>query len=718
MPKIDIQKIRQKGNIMQSISLAIQEKSKIMPEKKNDINKIITDNTIKKEIKQNPIFGGFRMIKEIPSENTGNSNNMVVHTDKIKQEIPVLNGTKNQESLSPGDATNNSSKKQQEKPLTTEGSEIIEVNTSSSEGVERNIQKMDIFTQILVSDDDFYDAEKQLRHASDIFESCQAGIGKNYFELFENHQNFVKAGIGADSIRGLVLRFSANDLCDVNHEDFTLFLKRIFNKLTEKENILSCAGYRTSNTTECQVLIYPLNGRQLNVINWVDARSKQLKTKIKNKIIEEVAGNFGLNLSESMDIINLGHTPFLDNFPKVKTTQGDRQELFYDTVRGDDQIQTDMPRDKIEEITKIIIKDFTIGIHQAAYLKLNNGSYTPDEYLEEASSQMKRDYPDMTKRDRKFVLGRLRSAALGFYVLDDLINDKKISDIKITSPSRIRVKVQGQRRTSNLRFIDTDDYYRFLQGILARYQRDPDQQIHVFTDKFIHPDYILRNNITLDDINSDFPTYHIRKVPKEKYTIDELIALGVMDRTVANFLIWAARNAKGLVFTGKGSSGKTTMMNTLLEETPSNASGLVIQESEELFTLTKPEMTFEHITYDYDLKALAKNGLLTDIDYFIIGEVKGEEAMYFINACDTGNKGWCSVHSPSSTEAINKLADYVTYASKYNQEQAKYMLKELEVVVFMKNFKVAEISMVDGWDYEKKDLKYNVIFHRSDLCDS
>ena len=130
---------------------------------------------------------------------------------------------------------------------------------------------------------------------------------------------------------------------------------------------------------------------------------------------------------------------------------------------------------------------------------------------------------------------------------------------------------------------------------------------------------------------------------------------------------------------------------------------------------SKPEMTVEHITEDYDLKDLAKNGLLTDIDYFIIGEVKGEEAMYFINACDTGNKAWCSVHSPSSEEAINKLADYVMYASKYNHEEALYMLKELQVIVFMKNFKVAEISEVVGWDESTHNLKYRTVFRKESL---
>lgn len=249
-----------------------------------------------------------------------------------------------------------------------------------------------------------------------------------------------------------------------------------------------------------------------------------------------------------------------------------------------------------------------------------------------------------------------------------------------------------------------------------RYGLDPDKQIHVFTDTESNENYILRCDLTLEEINAGFPIMHIRKFPKNKYTIEQLIEFGMMDPVVANYMIWAARYAKGIVFTGKGSAGKSTIMNSLLEYTPSNASGLVIQESNELYS-DKPEMVFEQITEEYDLKALAKNGLLTDIDYFIIGEVKGEEAMYFINACDTGNKAWCSVHSPSSTEAINKLADYVMYASKYSHQEALYMLKELQVIVFMKNFKVAEISEVIGWDEERNNLKYRTVFRRKDLVE-
>lgn len=143
----------------------------------------------------------------------------------------------------------------------------------------------------------------------------------------------------------------------------------------------------------------------------------------------------------------------------------------------------------------------------------------------------------------------------------------------------------------------------------------------------------------------------------------------------------------------------------------------VIQENEELFSNKHPDLMFQHVVtsrrqneIQFDLKDLARNGLLTDLDYFIIGEIKGGEAFYFLNAAYTGHKCWASCHGSSSTEAINKLADYVTYESGYSQAEAKKMLQSLETIVFMKNFKVTEISEITGWNEEKKDLTYRAIY--------
>lgn len=84
--------------------------------------------------------------------------------------------------------------------------------------------------------------------------------------------------------------------------------------------------------------------------------------------------------------------------------------------------------------------------------------------------------------------------------------------------------------------------------------------------------------------------------------------------------------------------------------------------------------------------------------------------MVFLNAASTGHICSCTVHAPSAKDAIDKLADYVTYESKYSKEQAMYMLKELKTIVFMSHFKIREIVEITGWDDEKKQLIFKTVY--------
>lgn len=537
----------------------------------------------------------------------------------------------------------------------------------------------------------------------------------SWLERWQAVYDYSKPGVSSEGVVAISGKVFLGSVFRVAPDAFSRFSFQFISGLFGKENLLSFMVGGNQSGTTCHFLAFPLKGRQLTPEPWIDSRSKNIKTSLSNKFLDLLSQEFGIDFTDRDNVDN-GHTEYLDNFPIVKTSKEDITEVFYNTITEENQVQTDTPIDKVRRITNEVIKNFTVGIEKGTYIKLVSQDISTEEYLREVKAYLKRMYSELSPNDLRLILKKVEGAATGFYILDDLINDIKISDIKVVSPNKIRVKVEGERKTSNLHFIDTPDYFRFLDGLVKRYGLNSDEQIHVFTDTETNADFILRCNLTLGEINSDYPVFHIRKIPKNKYTLEQLIEFGMMDPVVANYLTWAARSASGIVFTGKGSAGKTTLMNTLLEYVPRNSSGLVIQESNELYS-SQPEFTFEQISGKYDLKTLAKNGLLTDIDYFIIGEVKGEEAMYFINACDTGNKAWCSVHSPSSTEAINKLADYVMYASKYSHQEALYMLKELQVVVFMKNFKVAEISEVIGWDEDSKNLKYRTVFRRPDLVE-
>lgn len=580
-------------------------------------------------------------------------------------------------------------------------------------------QSIQIKTTLLKSTDEIRKVDVW-RHKTDIGDACadEGGALVDWGDLWDRRQKQELAGVSQENVLAIDFIIVIPKDFRADPEGTAVFTRDYFSYFFNKENILSALYGVQDGMPFCRLLVYPLDVRQLNPGRWIDSYSHGLKREYREAYLKSLSGFLGVNYDEDIASRANGHTPYLDNFPPVVTRHEDNVEMPYTTISPDSQVQTDLPRDRVRDISNATITAFTNGIHKGEYIKLVGGDQSLSQYLNEAKKYLKDTFPGMSGRDTSLVIRRLSSAAAGYYILDPLIADPAISDIKVTSPFKIRVKVSGQRKTSNLSFLSEADYYRFLEGILARRGLDPDDEIFVFTDKTTSNVATLRFNITMDAINSEYPVLHIRKIPKDKPTIQDLIKLDVLDEKTANYLIWAARNARGLVFTGKGSSGKTTMMNTLLEYTPSDRSGLVIQESEELRS-DKPELTFERVTPDYDLKALARNGLLTDIDYFIIGEIKGDEALDFIVAATTGNKAWCSVHGSSTAGGLDRLVDYILKAgrSKYTRPQALSMLKDLQVVVFMKNFKVVEISEIMGYDDVKEQLIFRTVLKRNDLIE-
>ena len=309
----------------------------------------------------------------------------------------------------------------------------------------------------------------------------------------------------------------------------------------------------------------------------------------------------------------------------------------------------------------------------------------------------------------------------GYQILEELINDESISDIKVLSFDNIRVKRNGKRESTNIKFKDNDDYKKFIKVVAATNEINLSRinAMQTFLDKDSNDKFRLRFNISTEYINSnDLPLLQIRKIPKKKYTKEQLIELGLFTNEQNDYLIKKLEEGNLILFTGKGASGKTTMINYLIDQISHQKSGLAIQENDELFSDTHPEMIFQHVVTNkgegkiqYLLKDLAVNGLLIDLDWFIIGEIKGGEAMYLMVAANTGHQCMASVHGNSAIEAMDKLIDYMTWESRYSKEELCSMFKHMDITIgYCKDFKLAEITNIKGYDEEKKEFKYHKVF--------
>lgn len=309
-----------------------------------------------------------------------------------------------------------------------------------------------------------------------------------------------------------------------------------------------------------------------------------------------------------------------------------------------------------------------------------------------------------------------------FHVLTEVMEAKDISDIKVLAWDNVRIKQLGKRKGTGIRFWSPEDFRGFVEMIAVKngINMGKVNAIQTFTDKKSSEEFIYRFNISTDTVNSTGEPYlHIRKIPKEKKTIDELIDLKMLDRKMVEYLN-QKRKTGYMIICGKNGSGKTYLLNALLDEIPKDESVMVVQENEELFSNKHPDMMFQHIAVrkgdkkiNFSLKELVINSLLTDIDHIIIGEIKGEEALYFISAALSGCNGMTTIHSINASGALDKLADYCKWASDYSRNEIFKMLSCVRTIVYVNDFQIKEIVENHGWDEGIKSNQLEVVYDKA-----
>lgn len=327
---------------------------------------------------------------------------------------------------------------------------------------------------------------------------------------------------------------------------------------------------------------------------------------------------------------------------------------------------------------------------------------------------------DVSNKDAliKEEIARFEKYMWGYYVIEPLLSDPDISDIKILSYDNISYKKNGKRYVSDIKFANIADYKRFVSMICTRNKKNfsvANAQVK-FSDSLSNPLFRLRFNLSSENINSSgIPSVHIRTISKIKVTLDELVKRKYMTNKEKNYLIERFQAGESVVFIGANASGKTTGVNALLEEFPCDKSALIIQETDELFVEQEnhPMVQVQHTVEDngesqvnHTLYELANVGLMDDDDMFVLGEVKsGEDAGALPALIATGSQVMLTGHGNDEIEGIYKLADYVKQATGYSMDQSLKFFAGLNLVCYIEKYKLKSMSRVYGWDYENECLK-------------
>lgn len=363
------------------------------------------------------------------------------------------------------------------------------------------------------------------------------------------------------------------------------------------------------------------------------------------------------------------------------------------------------------------------------------------EIREQLSEYQSEGGAAITEEEKDMVMELIDRELWGYGIIDPFIHEADISDIKIYGAKRVMGKEVGQRIPLPVEFDSEKVYLKFVSKLLERNKINlgTANAIQTFTDTSLD-DFILRITVISALLtDSGLPVIAVRKIPKDKYDLMNLTHKGMFqkgsrekkvkekERQARVFeqmnpqlgpLIMKMIHSKGILFTGKGASGKTTLMNAMIAEIPHDESVMICQENAELFDLNHPDLFGCHVLTNtgdskisYELGDLTRAALLVDLDRVIVGEVKnGSEAAGLSKASMTGHKCWTSVHGESCQMAVDKMADYISQATGYSTRDALKQLLGFEYVVHLKNFRVDEVVRIAGWNAEEECLIYETVY--------
>lgn len=373
-----------------------------------------------------------------------------------------------------------------------------------------------------------------------------------------------------------------------------------------------------------------------------------------------------------------------------------------------------------EELLERIIEDYTAS-KLPDMMRLRHGSITKDAFMEEVSAHAISQYQP-TAETLKHGLQLFEQYVFGYSRLTPLIEDPEITDIRCIAYNNIRVKRKGKREAANVSFKSEDEYRTFISFVATKNQVNISNlnAVQRFCDNTSIGGVILRFTVIMPLLNTyDAPYLHIRKVLMDFPEMPELIKAGMMTEDLSKLLIRRFREGSTLIC-GSNSSGKTTIMNALKETLPENVAVMVCQQVDELTTKHHPDMMFTHSLpsageskVSYDLKDISIAGLTMDIDYFIVGETKGDEAAYLLNAAYSGQICATTLHAPGPKQALDKLIDYALCApaNHYTKPELARMLADcFQTVIYMSGYKVAQVCKIDGWDADSQEIHYTTLY--------
>lgn len=361
-----------------------------------------------------------------------------------------------------------------------------------------------------------------------------------------------------------------------------------------------------------------------------------------------------------------------------------------------------------QEIRKIIAET-QLKINDSEVLALIEAYVLKDQRMSMQSYRAKKNVIDSVFNATRMELD----------ILQPLAENNQISEIMVNGTDHVFIERGGRLEKTDIKFESCEQLEEIIRRIAGKVHREINE-LNPIVDARLEDG--SRINAIYKNIAIDGPILTIRKFPRNRITMEELIKNNSVSLEAAEFLKVLVIGGYNIFISGGTSSGKTTFLNVLSNYIPKDERVIVIEDSAEL-QITAIENIVRMETKNANVQGkgeitvrqLIKTSLRMRPDRIIVGEVRGGEVLDMIQAMNTGHDGSLSTgHANSPAGMLSRLETmFLTVADFPIDAIRSQLASAIDIIVHLgklkdKSRKVLEITEVEA--YKSGQIVLNPLF--------
>lgn len=333
------------------------------------------------------------------------------------------------------------------------------------------------------------------------------------------------------------------------------------------------------------------------------------------------------------------------------------------------------------------------------------------ELIDEMLIRESKEVP-MTLAERKQLRKELFYAIRKLDVLQELVDDPRITEIMINGPDCIFIEQDGRLHQSDLHFESREKLQNVIQQIVADCNRVVNEASPIVDARLSNG---ARVNVVLNPVALNGPIVTIRRFPDKPIMMEDLISYGSITVEVCEWLSKLVQAKYNIFISGGTGSGKTTFLNALSYYIPKEERIITIEDSAELQirgipNLVRMETRNANVEgcSEITIRDLIKTSLRMRPDRIIVGEVRGGEAFDMMQCLNTGHDGSMSTgHANSSKDMLSRLENMILMGMEIPLTAIKQQIASgIDIIIHLgrlrdKSRKVLEIVEVLGFEEDK-----------------